>query len=162
MKWHYTNGRRIDAIFASEALLPAASGSANRMGPAVWLSANAQWEATANRAVRRTDGTIMRCDRERTDIFCDGLFRFEINPAHRLIAWREFAEMRRIERSDLLRIEALARRLGSEPNLWYASLQPIGSDQWSTVERWNRHFWEPVETVCAAAAWPSFDSRRAG
>ncbi|WP_131282806.1 hypothetical protein [Blastopirellula marina] len=161
MRWHYTNGRRIDAIFASGKLKPAASCNSSRMRPAVWFSANAHWEATANRAVRRIDGSVLRCDREQTDLFCDGLFRVEIGASTMLASWREMAAMCGMQPGDRLKIESLARRLGSNPLQWYASLRSIDRDHWTAIERWNGGDWEPVE-ACAMSLAPSVATRLAG
>lgn len=165
MFWHYTNGRRIDAIFASGELRLTADGS-GRLRPAVWFSTNDQWEETANRAVRRIDGSHLRCDRERTDLYCDGLFRFEVAADQPLVAWRELAAMCGMRQGDLLKIEALARRLGSDPQQWYASLRSVGRNRWRAIERWNGYAWEPVEAYATALATTLIDApletRRAG
>ncbi|MCC9609712.1 hypothetical protein LOC68_03830 [Blastopirellula sp. JC732] len=158
MKWHYTNGRRIDAILSSGILKPSSDGS-GRIRPAVWFSTNQSWEETANRAVRHINGSYLRCDREQTDLYCDGLFRLEIDADQPLLTWRELAAMCGMRPGDMLKIEALARRLGSDPQQWCASLRAIGRNEWNAIERWNGFTWESVE---AYALTSSFATRLAG
>lgn len=151
MKWHYTNGRRIDSILGSGVLKPSADGS-GRIRPAVWFSTNQQWEETANRSVRHINGSYLRCDREQTDMYCDGLFRLEVDAASATLPWREVAAMCGMRQGDMLKIESLARRLGSDPQQWYASLRPILREEWTAIERWNGYAWEPVEAFALAQA----------
>src|SRR5262249_43103036 len=90
--WHYTVGKRLRLILADGEIKPATAGVNGKERPAVWFSANEEWEETANKMTYDSFGVPVFLNKQQTHEHSGGLARIGVDPSTAPVRWHEFKE----------------------------------------------------------------------
>lgn len=142
--WYYTIQKDLPYLLATGEILPANKTVSPDEKPSVWLSANPDWEAMANRSYQEMDGTYRMGDMK-TMYLRFGLVRIEVAPENPVHTWRAFKRLCGIERSELRYLKRLGRQLGAKRREWRMSFAALPREQWLAIEvwDWNKQVWRP-------------------
>lgn len=147
MLWHYTAGLTLPEILRSGVLLPSASCARER--PAVWFTLRRDWDpATALGYRQPADvtaraicawlergaeaGIAMIPARNAADL--GGLARVGVAPGAAPYGWEEFVSASRLEPLETWARAEVDRALGSNPEDWRVSFDPVPASSWLAVE----------------------------
>lgn len=116
--WHYAPWEYLRAIVAYGALMPS-NAAAEREFPLLWFSARQDWEPTATKLLRTSNGIRSMTLAEQKAKF--GCVRFGL-PADdsRLVSWPEACKLARTGLKKRRQMEAAGRRQGASPDDWFA------------------------------------------
>jgi hypothetical protein len=83
----------------------------------------------------------------------NGLYRIGVSKAD-LLSWHDFKG--KVPAALAKHHESYGRRMGGNPEEWYASLEPVCSDRWLAIEQWDAvtQSWGRFPSCCEPAAAP--------
>lgn len=123
LAWHYTTGQSFALIVRSGRILPTAVNVPAHEHPAVWFSVRQSYEPTATKMMW-LGGRLRELTVGETFRAGAGLYRFG-RPAETLVPYHAIREALNIRRVTWKALIAFARRQGSDPGQWFASLEPV-------------------------------------
>jgi hypothetical protein len=130
--FHYTIGRHLPDIIASETILLADQCAREGTRPAAWFSLHQDWEETANK------GTLPngrgRLDRAGTLRHGRGLARIEVDPEAAPHNWGRFCALAGVSASHAKELAATGRKWGANPRDWRVSFDAVTSEHWLAIE----------------------------
>jgi hypothetical protein len=141
--WHYTSIVDALLIIASETLRPTTVNVPEGERPAVWFSAEQAWEPTSAKGLRD-----IKTGEARTLSMAEqhehvGVARFGIGlDTPGLVDWQTFKRESGMPPRFAVEFEAVSRRVwGANPDLWFASFEPVPRALWRAVESWDGTRW---------------------
>lgn len=129
--WYYTTVRELDEIIKTAELKPAAIG---REKPAVWFSANREWEPIANTPWRDRRGSHSRLSKDQTFVLGGGLARIGVPAEAAPHDWKSYKHLSGISAKTAKEVYNAAVQAGSRPGQWFASFQGVPRSQWLAIE----------------------------
>ncbi len=152
-KFHYTTWEKLQQIFESEEIRPAtAFVDTTTERPAVFFSIDKQWELTANKSLKKDDGSIylIRTTDEMIK-YAGRLARIEIIPEAASYTWTDYVKLSGIDFNYAKRLEKIARDAGSNVNHFYVNFEPVKTDQWLNIQIMdNRKIWIDIDDYLKA------------
>ena len=137
-KYHYTTISKIDSIIKSKVILQAtANWDGNKKQQVVWLSTNPVWEETANKAIQWPNGGRTPLDRAGTAKEAGGLVRIEVIPESAPYTFEEYVKIAKVSRKLRNSLISTAKKMGSNPDDWFISFEPVRMDDWVDIEIYN-------------------------
>ncbi len=133
--WHYTTGIGIAGILRARKFMQSTIDVPFQENPAVWLSANPNWEHTASKLWRRSDGEVVLLTKEGTRNRGRGLFRIALAVDQTILHWPRLKKQARMPRSRARFLAKVGRKRGANPWDWYGSLEPVPEERWLSVQR---------------------------
>lgn len=132
--FHYTAGPKLQAILEAGELRPSNAGAPNER-PLLWFSSNPRWEPTATKMVATQRGVRHLSMAEQRTLF--GCVRFELGAplVPLLLPWAEACRAAGTSRDDRRALERSGKRLGGNPDQWFAYPEPIPLADCMAVER---------------------------
>lgn len=153
--WHYTTDFHFGMILKHHCIIPTRRLMAEPMeSNAVWLSVNPNWE---NMVEKRNPMGSKMSDSEPRGFETMGEYgltpmRIKIkSSAVKIISWELFKKYSGISITGAKDLEIIAGIKKSDPNEWYVSYNPIGSEKWERVEFWDGAAWIPYAVYEEAA-----------
>ena len=161
--WHYTKGINFVGIVEDGFIAPTTINLEPSELPAVWFSANQDWELTAAPAgvvglddqtrdlARRgllsqdaltrlmQEGTVKLASLsiDQTHDKLGGAFRFGVD-SRQLLHWTQLIRIARISPRKAMGLANAARVMGSDVALFYGTTQPVPVEECCSVERWDK------------------------
>ena len=132
--WHYTAGGSFPQIIRSGVIELAHRNVPEGIPCAAWFSSNQEWERTTTRRLEEENGTLRLPTLAELDEYLNGLCRIGVSKAC-LLSWCDLKGM--IQAAPAECHESLGRKMGGNPDEWFASLKPVYSDRWLAVEKWS-------------------------
>ena len=150
--WHYTETRELAKIIESGAITvtPMGGNPDRKEFPAVWLSANADFEQAARKPIRDRETGAVCLYATREQMFQAGFppVRIEIITAEvRAYDWNTYKKISGMSEDAAAGLEKAGIEKGADPLEWYASMQPIpliGGCKFP-IEIWNGRQWVDIE-----------------
>ena len=136
--WYYTTARELNEIIISGELKAAAIAKEK---PAVWFSANQQWEPIANMPWRDPRGLPRRLSKDQTFVLGGGLARIGVAPEVAPHDWKAFKQLSGISSKTAKEVYNTAVQSGSRPGQWFASFQSVPRRKWLAIEVLDGDAW---------------------
>ena len=140
--YHYTSGSHLPLILKSKKLM--VSQAEKKMGlkpPALWLSLNPDWEATATKMIFENGMQRSLTKKEQYEMF--GLVRFVLEFKEKeLCSWKKYINTTNIPKLGLKRMEIAGIEKGGNPNEWYASFNDIPLTHCICIQKWDGAEWK--------------------
>ena len=139
--YHYTTENRLPELLNSQVIKLAWTSVNCKTEKAVaWVSTNPDWENTATKMARDSNGGIRNLKfEEQVDFF--GCARIQIKPTYKLYEWNKITKLANIQSYVVNQLEVLGRKMGGNPKEWYGSLKPIPIDAWVKIEIFQDGNW---------------------
>lgn len=134
MLWYYTTVQELGRIMEGGELRPAAIGRSKKEKPAVWFSANQEWEPAANMPWQGPDGSQLRLTKDQTYVLGGGLARIGVAPEVAPCDWKAFKQLSGISSKAAKELYNAATQAGSRPVQWFASFENVPRSKWLAVE----------------------------
>ena len=134
MLWYYTTGQKLSQIMEAGELQPARIGTARKEKPAVWFSANQEWEPAANLPWQDPGGSQLRLSKDQSYVLGGGLARIGVAPEEAPHDWKAFKRLSGISSSVAKELYNAAIQAGSRPAQWFASFDAVPRSKWLAVE----------------------------
>ena len=138
-------------LIVMDSCLKVSNAEASEEVPLLWFSANQRWEPTASKIVRTQRGLVRLTFEEQAAKY--GCIRFGL-PAgdHRLLNWLEACHAGRTPRESRRGMERLGRKLGANPDDWFASvidvpLADLCFQMWLSQHGWKSANPQELETT---------------
>ena len=138
MLWYYTTGQELNEILGLGELVPAAI---DREKPAVWFSANQDWEPIANMPWREPHGASRRLSKDQTFVMGGGLARIGVAPETAPNDWKAFKRLSGISSKAAKEVYNTAVQSGSRPGQWFATFAIVPRQKWLAVEILEGDVW---------------------
>jgi hypothetical protein len=135
MVWHYTIGEKVRGILSDGFIRTSTAGISPREIPVVWFSSNQIWEATANKAIMRDDGTHLLTTKQMRELFGDSMFRFGTTMMETL-PWEQLQKAAKIPRKTQSHMIAAGKAVGSSKSDWFGVLDAKLIDG-LLLQKWN-------------------------
>lgn len=146
--WHYTTGLHIGRIVSHKLILTEEFTTPDQMTPgrkpAVWFSADQEWEQTANKCARN-DSYCISFTKEETARYFHGLYRVGIRIAPDLIPWAKFKK--ELAKAEAQSLEAHGYSVGANPALWYACPSCVPYARWRALQVFKAGSWQDTDEV---------------
>jgi len=139
--FHYSVGLYLDEIIKVGNLLPADCYLDPGERPALWLSENCFYEATARKGWFQANGNWRRLTMCETHLMCGGLIRFVISPdvsTHNLLAFRDLSG---VSEQGFKHLIQEGRRQKANPWDWHVTFEPIPLSSVNALEAWDGRHW---------------------
>lgn len=151
--WHYTIGQCLDKIIADGFVRPATAGVPKGERPAVWFSAGADWDETANKMYAGADGAIVKGTRKTTHDMGGGLARIGVAPETAPLDWMAFKLESGIDLRHAKALYQVAIKGHSRPGQWRMTFDPVPRSAWLRVELydWDAGEWRPHPAFAGTA-----------
>lgn len=136
--FHYTAGTYISKIVASGVINLETDGGIpfNKQRPAVWCTFSNTWEPTCNKDMIK-NGRRVALDKAGTARNAGGLYRIELKKDSAPFSWDEWKQKSNVREKHANALKKIAKSKGSDINLWRVSFEPIKSNKWLNIEKWN-------------------------
>ena len=134
--FHYTIGQRLPKI-VSDGFIDR-SRLEGLPTPAVWVSANPEWENSVVKSIMK-DGARVRLSKEEIHDLGGGLVRLEVSRSLTFHSWTEFVRLAAVTPEMVTWFEESGRERGADPEHWYACLEPIYRKDWVAIAIWNKN-----------------------
>ncbi len=139
--WYYTTGKQLSRILADGALKPAPLGPSRKEKPAVWFSANQEWEPAANMPWQDPQGVSQRLSKDQTFVLGGGLARIGVAPEMAPHDWKAFKQLSGVSPKTAKELYNAAVQAGSRPVQWFAAFQSVARDKWLAIEVLEGNDW---------------------
>ena len=110
----------------------------------VWFSALQVWEPTASKGLLLPDGSRRTLTRAETADRGGGLFRISPGPGVTLHTWRDFKRLSGASQETIRGLVRAAKAVGSDPEFWSVSFEPMPDADWADVQEWVGERWTDV------------------
>lgn len=141
--WHYTFYHRLEKIIDSGLIKTTEMYTDEGEKPAVWLSANKDWERTVDKQI--IENGTMSGFMSRDELFEQRVClpaRIEVDPMITDInSWNEFKRISGISSISALALEVQGYERGANPNKWFVSFEALPTSNWLSIEVWNGTTW---------------------
>lgn len=148
MLYHYTTGHNFVKIIQSHALLPMPLGNElEGEKVAVWFSSNDYWEPTAQKAIKNTVMDEWHLlGMKGTAKLGGGLFRFKVSRENsKIMGFNDFARTSNLPERFISGLKKEGRKQGGRYYQWFASYDPVASEDWLGIETWKDDKWVPID-----------------
>ena len=147
LAWHYTTGQHFKDIVDDGFIRPATSRHTAGERPIVWFSSNQEWEPTATKIFEAHDGRTWRMSKDKLRVRGNGLVRFGVTRRTAKLDWTAIKRFSGMSRGTARHLKVSGRRLGSKPEWWFGSFDPVQRSEWVAIDvldegRWVRVFRE--------------------
>ena len=139
--WHYTTGQRLSGIAHSGVLRPSAPTRERSEKPVVWFSSKPDWDATANLIVATSGRARRYASKDETIIVGGGLARIGVAASIAPHDWKDYKKLSGVSPRRAKAMYDRAVAVGSRPNGWRVSFDPVPQSEWRIVEIWNDFEW---------------------
>ncbi len=139
--WYYVTAKKLQEILAEGELRPAAIGAPAKEKPAVWFSANQEWEPAANELWEDPRGAMVRLGRDQTFVLGGGLARTGVAAEVAPHDWKTFKRLSGISPKAARELYQTAIAAGSRPADWHASFEAVPRSRWATIEVLEDEIW---------------------
>jgi hypothetical protein len=109
----------------------------------LWFSANQQWEPTACKMRRISDGTLERLDMEGTLREGGGLVRFGVDRST-LFHWPRLIKEARIPAKIASGLIRAGKEQGAMHSDWWGSVKPVSVEECAAIEVYDDGVWVRV------------------
>jgi hypothetical protein len=143
--YHYTYLVKLEHIITSKKIRCSKAGVAIIEKPTVWVSTNHVWEKTVNAAQIDPKSMIpsFLTFHETNERY--GAARIKVTPSIKLITWKKYKHVSRIDPDTYDRLEQVGRSVGANPDEWYAHFGSVYRPNWESIEVWNGNEWMQVD-----------------
>lgn len=145
--YHYTNGLKIRSIISDGVINGNPKNPKPREKRVVWLSSNSIWEKTANKIIELNPGETKLLNKNETEFYCKGLFRFvfissllDVNA----IAWPRLSVEAKIPPVIKKRLVKRAKNAGVSPEQWHGVIGDL-SVKGLKIEKFINGNWIEIE-----------------
>lgn len=142
--WHYTIRDFFAGIVRDRMIKPSAACAGGKARPAVWFSTNDDWEPMAAKSLTCADGSIRLLQRDELHTIGITPIRIAVPAAIAPHTWHDFKRVGEIAPKIASQIVSQASKLNSKPSWWFATFEPVGREQWSSVEYYDGWQWKPM------------------
>jgi len=132
--WYYTTVKKLDEVVRQGEIRPAKTGLSKGEKPAVWFSANPEWEPAANEPWESPDGTIERLNKDQTFVLGGGLARIGVGRDVAPHDWKAFKRLSGISSKMAKELYQAAISAGSRPVQWFATFETVPRSSWLSIE----------------------------
>jgi len=139
--WHYTTGQCSIGIIESGVIRPATDKVPAGERPIVWFSSNQEWEPTSTKYIMTPEGSSRRLSKDELEAGGNGLVRFGVTRRTAKLDWTAIKRLSGMSRSTARYLKVKGRRLGSQPEWWFGSFDPVQRSEWIAVEVWRAGQW---------------------
>jgi hypothetical protein len=152
--WHYTSGQCATQILKSGLILPADGYVPRGEKAAVWFSLDQFWERTASKGILDPSTRVRRfATMNEMEQFAGGCYRFGIQNT-RLLCWSALKVKTRMRPKTVRALERVAYEVGSNPNNWLGTLEPIPVSEVIALQRLVGGAWNVVPELLPTANRP--------
>lgn len=153
--WHYTTWQCFENIVDDGVIRPTTAWIADEERPIVWFSSNQEWEPTSTKIYVPHDGEARRLSKEELRVRGNGLVRFGVNRRTARLDWTAMKRLSGMSRDTARELKVIGRRLGSKPEWWFGSFDPVPRSEWVAIDvldegRWVRVFRDGELVECCA------------
>ncbi len=134
--WHYTTQEKLAAILTTGRLRPTDVGVQGRERPAVWFSTRFDFEPTAAKTLVVSVGGVLTTRLATLDEMrrLVGVARIGVAPKTAPVDWAKHRREGRIAPSVADALEEAGRAIGSVPQDWFVSYEPVPAEEWILVQ----------------------------
>lgn len=144
--YHYTSGSHLPLILKSKKLM--VSQTEKKMGlkpPALWLSLNPDWEATATKMIFENGMQRSLTKKEQYEMF--GLVRFVLEfTEETLCSWSKYQFKCNLPTQLYKAMQKIGVEKGGNPEEWYASFKDIPLTDCICYQEWNGKQWSTIKS----------------
>ena len=112
--------------------------------PIVWFSANQEWEPTSTKIYRSHDGEAWRLSKEELRVSGNGLVRFGVTRRTARLDWTAMKRLSGMSRATARDFKVVGRRLGSKPEWWFGTFNPVQRSEWVVIDELYEGQWVRV------------------
>jgi len=132
--WHYTTGQCFESIVDDGVIRPATAWVRAGERPIVWFSSNQEWEPTSTKIYVPHYGEARRLSKEELRVTGNGLVRFGVTRRTAKLDWTAMKRLSGMSRATARDLKVVGRRLGSKPEWWFGSFDPVQRSDWVAVD----------------------------
>ena len=132
--WYYTTVAKLNQIIEIGEIRPATLGTSKKEKPAVWFSANPDWDPAANEPWQAPDGSVLRLNKDQTYVLGGGLGRIGVAPEVAPHDWKAFKRLSGISPKAAKELYNSAVQAGSRPGEWFAAFENVPRSKWLAIE----------------------------
>jgi len=132
--WHYTTGECFENIFDDGFIRPSTAWVAEDERPIVWFSSNQEWEPTSTKTFVPHYGQAWRLSKEELRVRDSGLVRFGVTRRTAELDWTAMKRLSGMSRDTARDLKVIGRRLGSKPEWWYGTFNPVQRFEWVAID----------------------------
>lgn len=142
--WHYLDTERLQAILRDNQIRPTTFGMPGKVKPAVWFSANPEWDPLANRQWRDDlTGRVSRLTKDQTFVLGGGLARIGVAPDAAPHDWKAYRQISGLSAKQAKAIYDDLTSAGARPAEWFFALDSVPRARWLAVETLDVDRWVP-------------------